>query len=510
MTFDNLLLLFYTLFTRIHRAITSFYTIMDSERNRRFSTGQMKSTPTTSKSEFDPRPHDSDVSSVYDRNRSQERSEVRVINGYTQATEVPENLSTGLNKVGPFFERNMQHPEHSDSAFIRKRSPVTFRHVRTRGFSKRTPKDERPRAYIGVNEGKHRSTRERSLRKQNRSGNNPPISSRRMSCPEKFSNTFPNERFGTSSRTGMPGRKTSLLTQVNHHLGAKTDESSYALPIITESIESLKIEGHCEFTGDERNNETKTSKSSSPRSFNSEKSADQIQLGPLESKVNVVMSSLTARSEGREIPANKNKIIEDALGGEQQDSVVSRSLNSSSRNGEKLFRKQSINIDLVRVSDSEDDLTASSGRGKQPPRRKAAISPQWVVGVRPKSKIYQIDEDVTTAYQEPHSAKNSEHDLNLKVLAFLRSQQPMASPETLKAKTAKKAKPVLPNGSSLREQKKESRVFINTDTCPSTSNLINQDRSWYYQDRNGKCRYLRVPESPVPPIEWVFQHDDTP
>lgn len=500
---------------------------MDKERNRRFSTGQMKPTAAAIKvniSENAPHSYDGDSSSVYDRFPSRKHSEYRVIDGNIQATELTE--ATEELKMG-LYDRDMSClAKRADGTLVAKKSPetsVTKRHVRgAKGFGKRTPPDERPRTDIGAKRvQRHQFTQERSFTKQSRSIStvNPPISSRRMSCPGNLSHNSPNERFSTYSRSGIPKRKTRLFAaQVQHPLdGAQAEESRYALPKIIESIGTLMTEDLYESVGKERNDELKTSKSSSPQSFNSEKSADQIQLEPLESKLNIMMSPLTTGSEGnsngiKETPANKNRIIETTLDSKQQDIVPSRSFNSPLQNNAessrkiKLDGKRSINIDLVRLSASDDELKTSSGRRKQLTRRKVAISPQGRAVLRPESKLSSCN-DRTVAYQDSHSAKNPERDLELKVLSFLRSYQPKASPGTLKVKAAKKVKPVLSNN-SLREQKSEARVFINTDTCPSTSNLINQDRSWYYQDRKGKCRYLRVPESPVPPIEWVFQHED--
>lgn len=311
----------------------------------------------------------------------------------------------------------------------------------------------------------------------------------------------------------MSKRKTRLLAQIREHLDAQTDESRYPLPKIIESIGNLKTENSSESPGKERSHKVKTAKSSSPRSFNAKKFTDQVQFGPLEPKIcDIVMSSLTTESEGnsngkKETPANKNKIIEITLDGKQQDIVPSRSFNLRTQSGAESPRKiqRSIDIDLVRLSAAEEESVATnSEKRKQLTQRKRGVSPQTRFEFKPKSK-----EDGATAFQDASLTKSSEQDLSLKVQAFLRSQQPMASPGTLKVQASKiKTKPVLPNN-YVQERRSDTRVFVNTDTCPSTSNLINQDRSWYYQDRKGKCRYLRVPESPVPPIEWVFQREDS-
>ncbi|KAJ7394320.1 hypothetical protein OS493_000123 [Desmophyllum pertusum] len=135
------------------------------------------------------------------------------------------------------------------------------------------------------------------------------------------------------------------------------------------------------------------------------------------------------------------------------------------------------------------------------------MNTQMRVDCRPKSKVSSRNDGTAAYINESHSATNPEHELvDLKVKAFLQRHQPKASHGTLKVKAAKK-KPGFP-ANKLRERRSQDRIIVNTDSCPS-SNLVNQDRSWYYQDRKGKCRYLRLPESPVPPIEWVFKRSSS-
>lgn len=91
-------------------------------------------------------------------------------------------------------------------------------------------------------------------------------------------------------------------------------------------------------------------------------------------------------------------------------------------------------------------------------------------------------------------------DLRLRVKDFLQKPQPKASTPSLRVK---KIPDVQLEGkekrnnydSSLRKQ--FIGVPINTNSCPLMSHF--KDRKWYYQDKSGKCRYLRAPESPVPP-----------
>ena len=99
-------------------------------------------------------------------------------------------------------------------------------------------------------------------------------------------------------------------------------------------------------------------------------------------------------------------------------------------------------------------------------------------------------------------------DLRLRVKDFLQQPQPKASTPSLRINKipdiqleGKETK--INHESSTREQ--FAGVPINTNSCPLMSHF--KDRKWYYQDKTGKCRYLRVPESPVPPVSFVFTND---
>ena len=472
----------------------------------------------------DPHPQSNDVSSTDDLFQTRECSGdkvIRLTNGYKQPAEFTGDKRMNLDRLGSLFRRDGSHPEQSGDSVISPHAspetPVTRRHFRAGVLTTRTPLVRILRADITVNKGKDGLCVERGYKMKGQASKTRP--SRRMSCPENISNNFSNERSGSSTKGMMPKHKTRLFAQEKHHLEVKTDDNSrHVLPKIIESIETLRTKEENESSGNERDDDMRSNKSSSPRSFNSEKSADQVQLGANDSKISEVMSSLATNLEGnssndhRETSAHNNKVIETPFDVKQQDVVSSRFFYSSPLQNSiedtrkiKIEGKQFFYIDRVHVSASENGLRTSSGRGMQSTKRKTTIIPQRGVKLRPKGKT-SSGKDL--ANQKSASPTISEEELNLKVLAFLRSNQPMASPGTLKVKVAKKTKTVLPRN-SVPEERSKGRVFINTDTCPSTSHLINQDRSWYYQDRRGKCRYLRVPESPVPPIEWVFQPDDT-
>ena len=99
-------------------------------------------------------------------------------------------------------------------------------------------------------------------------------------------------------------------------------------------------------------------------------------------------------------------------------------------------------------------------------------------------------------------------DLRMRVQDFLQKPQPKASTPSLRIK---KIPDIQLEGketrinyeSSTREQ--FTGVPINTNSCPLMSHF--KDRKWYYQDKTGKCRYLRVPESPIPSVSFVFTKD---
>lgn len=99
-------------------------------------------------------------------------------------------------------------------------------------------------------------------------------------------------------------------------------------------------------------------------------------------------------------------------------------------------------------------------------------------------------------------------DLRLRVKDFLEKPQPKASTPSLRINKipdiqleGKETK--INRETSTREQ--FAGVPINTNSCPLMSHF--KGRKWYYQDKTGKCRYLRVPDSPVPPVSFVFTKD---
>lgn len=390
-------------------------------------------------------------------------------------------------------------------------------------FVKRS--DQSPRSDIGTSVKRHRSPQENSLMaKQGQFNSNPSsISGRRMSSPGKLLNIPLNKQNSASTRIVTPfERKTNrLITQVNHSLHAK-NESRDGLPKITTSLETLTTEEHFQrsrSSEDVRKDGKKASKWS-PQSFRSDMSTDQSQ-GLLESKI-IPESRLTPpqtlvlTEEASEILSKKlgkTKIIVQSSqldgGKAAKNTAVARpfdtqtdseDLSGITKVGEnKRINDRKISLEYSRASSVSERMKHQS--------QKVPMSAQMKVDHRPRRKTpFRMDRTTASGQQDPGTT-NLEDDLDLKVKDFLRKHQPKASPRTLKVKAVKK-KPAFP-ASKLRERRSQERITVNTNTCPS-SNLVNQDRSWYYQDRRGKCRYLRVPESPTPPIEWVFQRTSSP
>lgn len=102
--------------------------------------------------------------------------------------------------------------------------------------------------------------------------------------------------------------------------------------------------------------------------------------------------------------------------------------------------------------------------------------------------------------------------LSLKVKEFIQKPQPEASVTSLRVQRHPVAH-MDEEGHDLDYYTSNNTILprkiigvpINTNTCPLMSHF--KDRKWYYQDKSGKCRYLRVPESPIPPISYVFSDD---
>lgn len=477
---------------------------MDQERNRRFSTGQMKIAAKRSLISVPGFGISSDhnyESTVVSQFRSQECPVARVTKSDVQVEYVPEDLNVPVN---------------SASALNLKSSPMkslTKRHIPIKDFAKGSRINGRTlsRDIEACTAERRRLTPEKDAKEQRFLNEKFPISSRRMSCPDGSLK----ERFGAFSRTstakGMARskRKLHLTVRMKNYFDAEADESRDSLPKINESLGRSNTDENQLLLLVGKNFEKKTRKSPSPRAFDIEKSTDGIHLGFLESKLSSVIPSPTSESEGTDNQGqkktlnDKSKIIEITFDNKQHDIAPSKFINLSTRNNAKSSGKikQSMDIDLVRLSVGQAEMTRGPESRRQITQRKGRASPRRRrVNFTPNSMNGE-------ASQETLLTTTSEQDIDRKVQAFLKSQQPLASPETLKVKVSKKSNSFLPNY-TLQERRYTPRVCINTDTCPSTSNLINQDRSWYYQDRTGKCRYLRVPESPIPPVEWIFQHED--
>ena len=490
--------------------------VMDKERKRRFSAEQTKLPTTTTRTfnivvERDLSPnHLISVDRFHLRTRSVED---RSSDGEQSRKELTVELN---DEAFAPLDSKLHRPGFSPiSQESKKASEITKRPQAF--FVKRS--DQSPRSDIVTN------VQESSLAKQGLFDTNPSsISGRRMSSPGKLLNMASKKQNSASTRivTKFERKTSPLLTQVHQAWHAKM-KSRDDLPQITTSLETLTTDEYSKrskSSEDVRKNGKKTSKWS-PQSLCSDESPDRSQ-GLLESKI-IPQSRPTppqtlVTEDASEILSeklSKTKII-----------VQSSRLDDSKSKTTAMARPSDSRIDSVdlsaktkvreskRINDEKMYFkfprgSTTSERMKHQSRvqsQKVSVNAQMRVDRRPRRET-PFRMDGTVANNQQDSARNPDDDLDLKVKDFLRRHQPKASPRTLKVKAVKK-KPVF-SASKLRERRSQERITVNTDTCPST-NLVNQDRSWCYQDRRGKCRYLRVPESPTPPIEWVFQRTSPP
>ena len=492
---------------------------MNKERNRRFSAEQTKLLTTTTRTLNIVAERDSTPNHLLfvDRFNLQTRSTEDKVSDREQPSkgltvdfndETVTSLNHEVNCLGfsHFSEENKKVSEPMT------KQPQAF-------FVKRS--DQSPRNDIGRSVKRHRSPQESSLAKQTQLNSKPSsISGRRMSSPGKLLNIPSNKQNSASTRIVTAFERKTGRPVMHDSLHAKK-KSRDGLPQITTSLETLTTEDHSKrsrSSEDVRKDGKMTSKWS-PQSFCSDKSADRSQ-GLLESKI-IPESRLTppkplVTEEASEILSeklSKTKITVQSSrldDGKAKHTSVARpadfQIDSDDLPGKtKVRENKRINDRKISLEYSRASSTASE-RMKWHQSQKVSMSAQMKIDHSPRRKT-PFWMDGTTGTDQQDSATNPEHDLELKVKDFLRKHQPKASPRTLKVKAVKK-KPAFP-ASKLRERRSQERITVNTDTCPST-NLVNQDRSWYYQDRRGKCRYLRVPESPTPPIEWVFQRTSSP
>ena len=492
---------------------------MNKERNRRFSAEQTKLPTTTTRAFNIVAERDSSPNHLLfvDRFNLQSRSTEDKVGDREQPSK---GLTVHLNdEAVASLDHEVYLPGFSHFSEENKTASENMTKQPQAFFVKRS--DQSPRSDIGTSVKRHRSPQESSLAKQGQFNSNPSsISGRRMSSPGKLLNVPSNKQNSASTRivTAFERKTNRLITQANHSLHAK-NESREGLPKITTSLETLTTEEHVKrskSSEDVRKDGKKTSKWS-PQSFLSDMSTDRSQ-ALLESKI-IPESRLTppqtlVTEEACEILSEKlrkTKIIVQSSridGGKTKNTVIARPFDiqtdSDDLSGKTKVRENKrvndtkISLEYLRASSNSERMKHQS--------QEVSLSPQMKVDHRPRRKTpFRMER--TTASGQQDSGTHPEVDLDLKVKDFLRKHQPKASPRTLKVKAVKKKPTYSP--SKLRERRSQERITVNTNTCPST-NLVKQDRSWYYQDRRGKCRYLRVPESPTPPIEWVFQRTSSP
>ena len=356
---------------------------MDQERNRQFSTGQMKiaaKRSLTSVPGFGISSDHNYESMVVSQVRSQECPVARVTKSDVQVEYVPEDLNVPVN---------------SASALNLKSSPMkslTKRHIPIKDFAKGSRINGRTlsRDIEACTAERRRLTPEKDAKEQRFLNEKFPISSRRMSCPDGSLK----ERFGAFSRTstakGMARskRKLHLTVRMKNYFDAEADESRDSLPKINESLGRSNTDENQLLLLVGKNFEKKTRKSPSPRAFDIEKSTDGIHLGFLESKLSSVIPSPTSESEGTDNQGqkktlnDKSKIIEITFDNKQHDIAPSKFINLSTRNNAKSSGKikQSMDIDLVRLSVGQAEMTRGPESRRQITQRKGRASPRRCLG----------------------------------------------------------------------------------------------------------------------------------
>ena len=397
-------------------------------------------------------------------------------------------------------------------------------------FVKRS--DQSYRYDIGVSVTRHRLPQEINTTKQSQFINNSAsVSGRRMSSPGIIIGSSANEQISGSKRivTALERQTKQVITETKYP-SETGKESSDSLPKITKSLETLTTEDHMKRSkslDEGRKIVIKTSKWS-PQSVSSDKSTDRTQ-GLLEAKIIPERRATTPKTptlergdDDRYEMENYDKIVQPTRFENKETKTTFPApidlvgdYSSWKAKEDRGSKGGSESVDLVKsqigLVEKPNDVACegkkrhSQGRS---PRRKITFNSKVKVDHRPRSRIPPQKHD-STAVDALFTVSNPEDELiDLKVKAFLRKHQPKASHGSLKVKASKHKRPLHP-ANKLRERRSYERIVINTDTCPS-SNIVTQDRSWYYQDRTGKCRYLRVPESPVPPVEWVFKRTPSP
>ena len=475
-----------------------------------FNREELHSSTATSKADRGSHPGDFSVTSTNDSFNTREFSldgQTREFNGVILATGASEDQRIVSNKLGSVFARDSSCSKQTDTFFngnTPSQSMITKQHVKGTTLNTRSQLETGPAPDTGGKvERKQFPLQSSPEAKKQMSARSSEAANRRMSCPAKFSmNTVP-------SNDRRPKWETRLPMESDYNLGV--EESRNGLPKIIHSVETLSAQEEDFFLANSGRYEMRSrSKSTSPKTFPTEKSVDQIFQ---ESKKRLLTS---ARSDGNCAAKNKplishSNIIETTYSMKPHDIGSTRSFCSIIDDGSESKRKVKFELKPTIVNHSSEidvleEFRYRTRRRAQSEGKKETAFQNRGTHLKLRSGVLSVNNFQS---QRPQSTKVTGDDLNWKVKAFLTSSQPKASPETLKVKTEKKNKIVVPNTSGqARQERKGHRLFINTDTCPSSAQLIDQDRSWYYQDRRGKCRYLRVPESPAPPVEWVFRADD--
>ena len=314
---------------------------------------------------------------------------------------------------------------------------------------------------------------------------------RRMSCPGRVSiiDSSGKKHVPSGNETNRTIRPNISVTQEK-----KNDETGL-LPMITEDFEPLESKRLSTLKNSEQG---KTSHQIFKTTTESEAliTDRETSLTKNISEMNVSfreMSLLPQVRQGVDVGSSKAAIDLQLFGAKSPSLFDTRSIILETKKWIRKNRKSKqkcVDSTTIRSASAEED-----SKVKTPEQRNQ---------FEPLSAPLPQDDDMANSVLavSPTGDISPKDTLERKVEAFLQGDQPQASLRSLKVKSPRN-NPASSMG--LIERRRDARkTIVNTETCPSLS-WINRDRSWYYQDRTGKCRYLRVPESPLPPVEWVFE-----
>lgn len=135
---------------------------------------------------------------------------------------------------------------------------------------------------------------------------------------------------------------------------------------------------------------------------------------------------------------------------------------------------------------------------------------------KPEETPTQFKSDDNLTKKNTTAWKKESNELPTKIKAFIEKPVPEISPSSLLIHRRSTVADISMSGFSKAgsttahappPERKKSIGVVNIHTCPNAN--VFTDRSWMYQDRRAeKCRYIRAPQTPIPPISEVFHPED--